>query len=97
MKSQEYFSRLIPEKIFYSIKKDGENSYITLENVIGPLPINRTALEIMDLCDGNRDIYTIYTYMKKKYSGVDTKKLFHDVIQCVRNYEIIGALTIKVI
>lgn len=97
MTINEYFSKIIPCVSIYSIKRDPIQSYITLEGVIGPLPINKTALEILDLCDGVADIYSIYTSMTEKYPTAGEKKIFKDVIQCIRNYEIIGALNTSVI
>lgn len=97
MKIEEYFDRLIPKTKFYSMKREKEQSYITLENVIGPLPINKTALEIVDLCDGKRSVLEIFHCFKKLYPDVEEQRIFYDVIQCIRNYEMIGAIKIKVI
>lgn len=97
MEIKEYFRRLVPKVNYYSLKRDPEQSYFTLTNVIGPLPLNTTAMQISDLCDDTKSIYEIFEQMRKIYPDVEEKILFRDVTKCIRNYEIIGAMQVRVI
>ena len=53
---------------------------------------NRTANEVVALCDGKRSIQDITAQMAKKYPVIDTDRILNDTYNVLRHYDIHGLI-----
>ncbi len=92
---KDIFSKMVPFGNYCSFKDRGEFSVVTVEEIEGPLPLNTTAAEILDLCDGQKTVMDICNILQQKYNNISNIKIFNDLITCIRNLEVISVIKIK--
>lgn len=92
---ERLFSRMTPAATYYSFREDGDQSLVTLDGTTGPVPVNKTAAEVLQLCNGSNTVVQIYETMKHRYDSVSSERLFYDVTHCIRDLEKIKAISIQ--